>query len=294
VAAYDRTVSAPSLTWRIDLEALDAARSRLPRPAQAFVALTAIGLLFRVLVWLLQAFFHTDAAQPQTDIFVLHDLVIVLPAIILWRRPTAAADTPFVLGLPIVEPDAGGTQPLLKAAIETASWILIGGGLARLNRPSPQPTIAGFANLLAGALLLSTCIALLVEIASALDQTRQFVHIDWALVSVSMITTFAYPIGFAYVARAVARGLDDPNRAEVAIRLGTTAVALQIIPLVIGPLAFALETALHWRGLPAGAFATLGVMSDIGFVLLLGAFGLGLADPLRPMARDWEAAAAPS
>ena len=91
---YDRSVSAQSLTWRIDLDALDAARARLPRLAQAFVALTVIGLLFRVLVWLLQALFHTDAAQQQTDIFVLHDLAILLPAIVLWRRPTAATAFP--------------------------------------------------------------------------------------------------------------------------------------------------------------------------------------------------------
>jgi hypothetical protein len=302
-------VSAPSLTWRIDLETLNAARARLPRLAQVFVALTVIGVLFRALVWLLQALFHTDAAQQQTDIFVLHDLVILLPAIILWRRPTAATDTPFVLwgamglamvtflfgpiapfvGLPIVKGYGSGTQTVLKAAIETASWILIGGGLARLNRPSPRPTIAGFANLLAGALVLASLVGLLVEIASAIAQTRQFVHIEWAIVIVSMTTTFAYPFGVAYFARAVARGLDDPNRAEIAIRLGTAAVGLEIVPLVIAPLAFALATALHWRGLPAGAFATLGVMSDIGFVMLLAAFGLGLADPLRPMAKDWEA-----
>jgi hypothetical protein len=305
-------VSAPSLTWRIDLEALDAARLRLPRLAQVFVALTVTGVLFRVLVWLLQTLFHTDAAQQQTDIFVLHDLVILLPAIILWRRPTAATDTPFVLwgavglatvtfvfgpiapfiGLPVVDRYTS-TQPVLMAGLETASWILIGGGLARLNPPVPRPTTAGFANLLSGALILATLVALLIGIASFVAQTRQFVHIDWPVVIVSMTATFAYPFGFAYVARAVARGLDDPNRAAFAIRLGTAAVALEIVPRVIGPLAFALETALHWRGLPAGAFATLGVMSDIAFVMLLIAFGLGLADPLRPMPKDWEAVSAP-
>ncbi|HEV2005001.1 MAG TPA: hypothetical protein VGQ85_00175, partial [Candidatus Limnocylindrales bacterium] len=132
-----------------------------PGLALVFIGLAFLDAVARTL-GLLQPAVHLDLAQPLTVLgsFLPRDLLILLPAVIVIRLPSALRVTPFVLagavaislgqmlelplGSVVLPPAMGYTAATFIPAL---GWIALGWGLVTLNPNTPPPTVAGTANL---------------------------------------------------------------------------------------------------------------------------------------------------
>src|SRR5262249_35637212 len=102
-------------------------------------------------------------------------------------------------------------------------------------------------------------------------------------------------LGFASFVRAVLRGLEDPARSLPVTRLAAIgALLVAFLGFITSVLyAFAVAGFPFVTDIVVAIGPPLTAFSDVvGMTLVVVAFGLGFADPLRPMLGEWEAASA--
>jgi hypothetical protein len=283
----------------------------LPRLSQVFVALVGLDIVVRA-VGLFDTTMFLDIGQPLAVIssFLPHDALILLPAIIVYRRPDALAVTPNVvrgaivialielLGRPLrgvvsgnaVDPISGPTIVAIAAAIGTAwGWVLIANELRAFIPAEVAPQTRGLANLIAGAIALD----LIVGGVAALLSPGNVGNPAWTtLISLNSLVAAVAGLAFAYLARVVVLGTDDRSRPSRATSLATTALALHAFGAVLLAIITTVALVQGSFGTFAGGFATNEIFNAIyvGIAWLAGpiaitafvvAFGLGLADPRR-------------
>lgn len=286
--------------------------ARLPITGRIFAGLAALDVIGRAL-GVLGPQLVIDPGQPLFLLAELlpRELVILLPALILTRRPDADAATPLVLRGAIVialaeliSPQLSGytggigTGTLLSWAVVTlvtvviraGAWITIAIGLLTLSEQQPSRTVAGLANVASGGLAGMAIVQLLLALQRP---PVDLVAEDWnTLLQLTSAFALLESFALAFLARVVIRGADDSRRPLVATRLAVTAFA------VIGAIAvidLALVVATLFRttfalgfipafgpGLTAGPGAASLAFGWFGSNLMtsayLVAFALGLAD----------------
>jgi hypothetical protein len=293
-------------------DGLDRTWNTLPLLARTFIALAALDVLGRAL-GLLQPSMAGVFADPLSLVatFAPRDLWIVLPAVLVLRRPDAATATPWVLWsavvLAVAEFAIGNLRAIVGfgGSVETAAlslWIGILGstvvaaarvglarGLARLNPRPVSEAVDGLSNLVAFGIVIQA-FGLLLDVLTT--------HVDSGAAGIDRLLTWnsAFEVaalaGWGAVLWAAVRGRDDLRRPSPAL---TLAVAAAIAGAVVGVLS-AVVTAL---GIVAGPDAGLGSLaflidwtaSILVPTLLLIAVWLGLAEPPLRYVRP---AAAPS
>jgi len=264
--------------------------SGLPWLGQLFVALAVVDIVMRAL-GLLGTSLSIEVSAPLTWItaFLPHDALILLPAVILARRPTAFAEFPALLRGAITvalvellnDPirglfatlGAGDNLVLLLliasvAAVATGlAWVALARGLKAFAPPEPWASSALLANLVGGALALSAIVAA----ASALlfNELDLGVSLDTLFARTGSTIAALSGLGLAYLAWVIVRGTDDPARPAAATRLASVSVAGIALGTVLSLVAGAgviwlLIFFVAWVG---------------GYTGLVVAFGLGLADP---------------
>jgi hypothetical protein len=289
----------PTLAW-----------ASVPTLARTFIVLTVLAVIVRSLWALLVHMGTTDGGGPFQAPLDLGDLFILLPAVVVLRRRTAAADTPWVIRGTVVLAAftiiSGALGPFLfpstvfeplfiptsaqfiESVVQAVGWIAIGYGLSRLNPAQPAPVAAGLANLAGGALLLAALALTVDSLVSIAMETFVRLNVGSSLLSTGAAALSLLSLG--YLARCVARGFDDPGRPERATRLATAAVLLLGLGQVLATTLSAIEELTGFRGIPTDLFQAFGYTWDIALAMLVVSFALGLADPLRPLPKDWAAA----
>jgi hypothetical protein len=260
----------------------------LPNLAKVFVALVAIDVIVRAL-GLFGTSLFLDLGNPLSVItaFVPHDALILLPAVLVWRRADAVEATPLVMrgamlvalvellntplrGLlsgnpldPIVAPTViSVTATLLMAA----GWILLAFGLRELNPATPEASNAGLANIVGGAIAVGA----IVSLASVLLLPAPDIgEPTWnTLVQLNSAMFVFEGLALAYLARIVVLGTGDVRRPIAARNTATGAMVL----LAIGRLAMiAIGPGPIW-------LAIVLITGPVAMTAFVVAFGLGLAD----------------
>jgi hypothetical protein len=280
---------------------------RLPMVAQVFVGLTVLDALART-IGLIEPAVGGNLVGLFSS-YVPRDAWILLPALVLVRRPSAQTDTPWVVRGSIVialvtlltRPTlaivgdllpVGAVEPYVALAVVESvlrgiEYAVLGIGLATVNPRPPRPVSAGLGNLAA----IGVIVAFIALLVGSLATNSRVDPLGTALPVWSYIAPFLGGLGIAYLVRAVCRGLDDPNRSERATRIATSGALIWTLGLVAEATLGAVAILAHVF-FPSDVFTAFGLLeAAIGPLLLVVAFGLGLADPLRPTARAWDAAA---
>ena len=275
--------------------------------ARLFIGLTALDALART-IGIIEPGVGGDLVGLFAS-YVPRDALILLPALVLARRPTAATDAPWltrgsivlalvtlltrptlsIIGnlLPVESIDPHVALGVVEIGLRGAAYAGLGIGLMTLNPKSPRPVSAGLGNLI-GIGVLVAFVGFLV--GSLIVNTR----VDALGTEVplwSYVSPFFAGLGLAYLLRAVARGLDDPSRPERATRIGASGALIWMLALLAEALFGAIWIVAH-VSLPDDVGVALGLLEAIGPLLIVIAFGVGLGDPLRPMPKAWEAVAA--
>jgi hypothetical protein len=285
---------------------------RLPVLGRAFVVLATIDVVVRAL-GLFGTQLFVDLGDPLSVItaFVPHDGLILLPAILIWRRPDAIEATPLVmrgavlvalvelLNAPLrgltsgnpIDPFALPTIVSIAATFLTAAgWATLAIGLRELNPAKPEQSTAGLANIVGGAIAL----AAIVNLAGVLLLPGADVGDPrWnALLQLDSAMSVLQTVAIAYLARIVVLGNGDVRRPSMARSTATVAVVLLAIGMLV-------TTAINLLALTQAAFAQsigLGggpiwmaiglVTGPVAITALVVAFGLGLADASDGVASD--------
>jgi len=263
--------------------------------ARVFVALVVVDILVRVMGLFGMSLF-LSLAQPLSWVsaFLPHDALILLPALVITRRPDAIEATPNVMrgaiAVSLVEllnaPARGlvsGTPPdpvvaativsLVAIVVTAGGWYWLALGLRPLNPLRPAESSAGLANLVAGALAATALLNLLMTLFGPAPDVGDP---TWtALFQVNSAMLVVQSLAFAYLARVVVVGTGDTTRPAAATNLATGSLVLLAIGgvlLAIGPMLIPVtgDNAI-WVVI---ALLT-GPIAMTGFV---ASFGLGLAD----------------
>ena len=262
----------------------------LPRLAQVFVALAGVDIVIRAL-GLFGTTFSYGSLDPLSLVlgFLPHDALILLPAVIMWRRPDALETMPFglqgalavalveLLSAPLrgivsgnaVDQMTGPTIIAIAATLITAGgWIGIARGMRWYMPAKPDESVAGLANIVAGGLVLGaffgTILALFVPNSFELGDPlwNDLARLNGAILSLS-------GLALAYLAWIVVRGTRDPGRPPAATYLATISFSALAIGSLLGPfLGPGVLWLLIWL-----------LTHQLATTALVVAFGLGLADP---------------
>jgi hypothetical protein len=268
-----------------------------PGLAVVFIGLAIVDATARTL-GPLQPAVHLDLAQPLSVIssFLPRDLLILLPAVIVIRLPSALHVTPFVLvgavaislgqllelplGSVVLPPTMGYSAATFVPAL---GWIALGWGLATLNPKTPPPTVAGTANLVAAVVVIAATVLGLLPLVVPRELDLRDPSILNTVISIAIIEILG-ALAWGFFLRAVVRGFGDPRRPNLATSLGTCAALLAAalglgiaVLTVVGRIDLGLLAAIVQSPVYVPLFwlARGGATS-----LLVVAFGLGLADPL--------------
>lgn len=288
----------------------------LPRLAQVFIGLAILDAIARTIgVIEPRASLSGDLVGTFAS-YVPRAALIVLPAVVLARRPSAPVDTPWVLrGAVFIALVTLLATPTLAWAIDTLgglfpsgpeegpirlfsfawalawalAWVAVARGLQSLNPRPPVPFAAGLANLIALSVVGTTVLDLL---ASTIAWSSRGGEIDASVVVTTSIANILGQIAVAYLLRTAVRGLDDPNRPRRATIVASWAAVLWAFALLTGSI-FGLVAAVDIdvaMAVPQWFSVSIALIADLATLLFVIAFGLGLADPSRPMPAAWEAA----
>lgn len=272
--------------------------SALPLLAQLFMALSALDLVVRS-VGVVGPPIVLDAGVPFAAVTSIlpHNLLILLPALIVIRRPGATEAAPnlvdgaiFVALVELLSHPStalastiGGIGPWLAVAVAAVvlgmvGWVGIGRGLSAMN-PEPTPNTAGWANVAAAGILATVVVGVLTYLAGpGIDLGDPEIN---GLLTLNTLAHIVAPAALAYAGRAIVRGFDDVERPEVALRLGASGVLLAaglglfvnlLTLLAVANAAFSQSIAQFGGWGVVYWLATGGAIS-----LLVVAFGLGLA-----------------
>jgi len=274
--------------------------------ARLFIGLAALDVVVRAL-GIVGPPIYLDIRAPVSILasFLPHDLLILLPALVVIRRTSAADDTPSIvdgaifvaLAELLVNPSTAlastiaGIGPWAVVAIALVSvqavgWVLVGRGLTAMNL-EPTPTSAGWANLAAYGIILGVIASVVRQaIGPGIDIGDQELN---QLLTLHNLVGIVAPLALAYAGRAVIRGFDDERRAEFGLRLGAAAVLLAaglgLIVNVVTLLATA-NVGFAQSIAEAAGWSVLAWLATGGAVsLLVLAFGVGLAD-VQPAAEE--------
>jgi hypothetical protein len=267
----------------------------LPPVARLFIGLAGVDVVVRGLgLFGTGLFLFLDNPLTWFSAFFPHDALILLPALILARRPNAIEATPLVMrgaiavalvellntplrGLvsgnpldPIVTPTIVSIVAILFLA---GGWYWLALGLRALNPRRPADSSVGLANLVSGALVIT---ALTSFVTTLFGPAPDVGNPSWtALFQLNSAMLVVQSLAFAYLARVVILGAGDPARPTVATNLAAGSlvlVAIGAILLTIGPLLVpvtgdnAIWVVLGW------------LTGPVAMTAFVASFGLGLAD----------------
>jgi len=289
---------------------------RLPVLGRAFVVLAALDVVVRALgLFGTRLFPGLDDPLSVITAFVPHDALILLPAVLVWRRRDAVEATPMVmrgailialvelLNAPLrgmtsgnqLEPFLGPTIISIAATfLMAAAWVTLAIGLRELNPAKPEQSTVGLANLVAGVIALAAIVNLagvLLLPGADIGDPR------WnALLQLNSAMSVLQIAAVAYFAQIAILGKDDVRRPSIARTTATAAVALLavgwFVTTVVNLLALSQAAFAQSIGLGAGPiWLVIGLMTGpIAMTGLVVAFGLGLADASDGVASDTIAA----
>jgi hypothetical protein len=278
-----------------------------PLLARVFVGLAIVDVLVRWFGILQPAQSGFLDLRGLYGFFIPHDLWILLPAILLVRRPDAGRATPLILygavlvaavrlgGASVIDL-FGGTElaawlvlGAVRAVLLAAAWLLLARGLRRLNPAQPAPTAAGLANLVLGCSLLGTGVGL---VSSLLHVTTEVDLGTGSADVLSIAGSTAAQVAWAYLLWIVLRGMGDSRRPGIALTMAATGAAvtgvLTGLTMIVGPVVTAAQPSVEfWTG--SGLQDLLNALGFIaialGETLLVAAFALGLGEPPISYAR---------
>jgi hypothetical protein len=276
---------------------------RLPTLGRLFVALTAADILGRT-IGLPGMSLGIELSVPVTIVsaFVPHDLLILLPALLIARRHDAATATPLlfraavVLSLvqllagPVANAAAAGAGEagfimatlisIAATVMRTGAWLAMGISLAELAAGPPRPALAGLSNAIFVLLAASAAIGLILLIALGPPDLGDPLWTTLSLLSTALGTVEA--IAFAYLARVVIRGATDTRRPPLATFIASAAMVVSAIVTGIGgvvALAALVQLGFDLSNGPIGAQVSLGwIETGLPLTAFLVSFGLGLGD----------------
>lgn len=279
----------------------------MPPLARVFVALTAVDIVGRSL-GVLAPTIAWGYITPLSFVsaYLPHDLWILLPALLLIRRPDAMTATPWVfrgaLIVAIVEvargpveailyaPSTGALSVLVGAAAALAlagAWVALARGLVPLTPRDPEPTVAGVANLAVGFLgILAALWFAEVLVSPAVDVGDPGTN---QAITISSLAAPVQVLGWAYLVWVVLRGFGDPRRPTVPVTMAAVGAAMAafIVPAIsiLARLLGAVGVDLTGGSGFGQVFLIVSWLGDIvGPTLLAVAFALGLAEPRFPYA----------
>jgi hypothetical protein len=274
-----------------------------PPLARLFIGLALVDIVSRGL----------GILQPRYDIggdlfgayfmLVPHDLWILLPAILLLRRPDAASATPLTWWGGVVAAVAtlverplasllggpfGPTNLSIEISILTSiglvlAFLLLARGLAELNPVEPTASAAGFSNIVIGLGGLGILVGVVQSVVGDLAPGIPAIA---GLLALSSVVFGARQAAWLYLLWLIIRGLGDTRRASLAITVGVigASIAGLLSPsgAILGAMAAAIPGAAGASGLGSLAYALNLLGVGIGEALVLVAFALGLAEPPVP------------
>jgi hypothetical protein len=292
----------------VGVERVRRAFLELPWIARVFLALTVADVVARTLGLIAPPVALGDPSAILVS-YLPRDALILLPAIVLIRRPTAGWEMPTMvrgavavaLVTLVAHPtvafladnvfDDAPTSALgpasIEAALVAASWLALAWGLRSLNPAEPTPFAAGLANLTAAAIIL----AAVIQFATALAIEAGSVVPDFQITIWIAIIGGLGLIAVAYLTREIIRGLDDPGRPVAATRLAAGAAVLSALTALLTAAAGVVGLVAQRLLFDQTVYVTISVTSEMALTLVVAAFALGLADPTRPTPAAWEAAA---
>jgi hypothetical protein len=274
---------------------------RLPALGRVFVALALVDVVIRAFnVGGLSLFF--DPSSPATFLFFAlpHLALVLLPAVLLARRPDALVATPlivwgavalalvellseplFTVLVPGTDADLTGWALLQVVAVfaRAGGYVGIAMGLVALATFEPRPALRGLANVVAGVFVGAAVTVVLLSVV--LPPT------DFGVPGMGGLTLLVgavgelATIGFAGLAWAILRGTADARRPVEARYLAFGAIILAATNafLTLGVNVAGLVQVLLGAPLTAATTFGLGFLgTGLVLTLLVVAFGLGLAD----------------
>ena len=290
----------------------------LPLVSRLFIGLTVLDVIGRALgIISPEIYLSTDSPTTFVSAFLPREAFILLPALIVLRRGDAERATPLVVWGAIVvalrellwSPTASLLNGLVAAdpfpalvwfysvgaIVLGLGWFVLGVGLTRLNPRDIRAPIAGLANVGLWLVVGSALFGLVATLIARPDLAGDPEHAG--AVALQSIVVGLSMLGFASFVRAVLRGLEDPARTLGVTRLAAIGV---LLTAALG-FATAILSAFVATGFPftlqllTGLGPPLTLLSDVvGYTLVVVAFGLGFAAPLRPLPSEWEAAPTPA
>jgi hypothetical protein len=278
----------------------------MPPLARLFAGLALLDILGRS-IGLLAPAIDWGSLTPLSFVtaFVPHDLWILLPALLLVRRPDSETAIPWVFGgalvVAIVEVVRGpvvtvlaGTSGATTASVLVdavagiglaVAWLMLGRGLAALTPRDRSETVDRLANLAAGALGLLAAVDLAdLLVAQAIDLG------DPALNQAMTLDSLTGPVqvlGWAYLLWVVIHGLGDARRPRIATAI---AGAGAVMAAFIVPVFTVASRVLAAIGVDPSGGSGFGevflIIGWLGYVvgpsLVAIAFALGVAAPTSP------------
>jgi hypothetical protein len=265
-----------------------------------FVGLAAIDVLSRAIGVLQPRYDLTGDLFGAYFMLVPHDLWILLPAVLVLRRPDAPTATPLVLWgavttavISLVErpvenlfngpygPTNVSFEVTILAAIGTLlAYVVLARGLAALNPAKPTDTAAGLSNLVLGVGLIGFVFSM-AQSFIALGQTGDSA-ID-GLFALDNVVAGIERVAWLYLLWIVIRGLGDTRRPSTALLVAVIGAAITGLFDPISSVTGAFAASLGGPSAVSELTYALGVLSiGVGQAMVLVAFALGLAEPPVP------------
>jgi hypothetical protein len=260
----------------------------LPWLSRVFVLLAIVDVVARALgLFGTGLFLEPTAPVTWLTAFLPHDALILLPAVILARRPRATIELPLLVrgaitisvvellehpvgnlasGIAVDDLLASVLVAMAAALATAAGWVAIAHGMRSFTPRTPPERVTALAGFVAGGFAIGALIAAASSFVDGnLDSEFEFA----ALLRLNNMVIALSGLGLAYLGWMVVRGTSDPNRPAIATNLGTISVAAAAIGAVLFPFV--------GEGVIWGAVVL--IAANVAFTGLVVAFGLGLADP---------------
>lgn len=234
---------------------------------------------------------------------VPHDLWILLPAVLVLRRPDAPRATPLVFwgavtialtaviqrplenlaGEPYGPTNLSFEVDILGSIATLLAFLFIARGLAALNPVQPTSQAAGFSNLVLGLGL----VGVLFEIVQGLASTRHTgVPALDGLFALNNVIVAGRELAWPYLLWIVIRGLGDTRRPETAVLIAVIGAAISGLFDPVSSILRAVALGIGGASGVGELGSALGLISiGVGQAMVIVAFALGLAEPPIPYAR---------
>ncbi|MBI3751217.1 MAG: hypothetical protein HY263_06120 [Chloroflexi bacterium] len=287
-------------------EPVERAWREAPVVARAFVILAFLDVVSRSIGILQPRSFVGIDPFGLYAMLIPHDLWILLPAVLVLRRPDAARATPLVFagavtialvtafGRPVQSWFEGPASlnalyveiGVLESLAKLVAWLLIARGLAALSPLRPSPSTAGLSNLVLGAGLVTLLAALGRDLLNVPE--TGIPGLDGLLV-LSNLVVYAQLSAWLYLLWIVIRGVGDSRRPAIATTAAAVGATMTGLLDDVAILAGVVMTTIQSPVLLGGGLGledvdyALGFLSlGVGQALIVVAFAFGLAEPAMP------------